>query len=362
MTEVLHVCKYYFDSDVHENLIKHLSNKHKHTTKVFVHSDLNSRSELIGNVYKFRYCSLMRFFLLFRTLLSFIYLYAKGLHLNNKIVICHTLVVDGLIGYFLLKIFNQPYVIIIRNTDINFYYKRFYFYRFLFKCVLNNASKVAFVSNANKEQFLSLNIKGLNCQSFSVWPNGIDDFWFDESFEPNRMDIKFANNFILFVGRFNDNKNLNNVVKAHSKLRSLGYNNDLVCVGGTAGEFNELIEGGVDDSIKIIPKLNKKELICYYDNASCLVVPSFNETFGLVYIEALSRQCPVICSIGQGIHSLFPECSSIQFVQPDSIISIEEAILSFVEKRLDYQDFPSVDHFSWDSSTQKIYNDLKALI
>ena len=47
---------------------------------------------------------------------------------------------------------------------------------------------------------------------------------------------------------------------------------------------------------------NKSELLGIYRSSSIFIMPSTGETFGLVYIEALSQSLPVIYTKGDGVY------------------------------------------------------------
>jgi glycosyltransferase involved in cell wall biosynthesis len=53
--------------------------------------------------------------------------------------------------------------------------------------------------------------------------------------------------------------------------------------------------------------MKKDELISIYRKCDIFVLPSFTETFGLVYPEAMSQGLPVIYSKDQGFDNWFPE-------------------------------------------------------
>ena len=48
-------------------------------------------------------------------------------------------------------------------------------------------------------------------------------------------------------------------------------------------------------------------MIPFYKSAHIFVMPSLTETFGIVFIEALSQGLPLIYTKGQGIDGYFPQ-------------------------------------------------------
>ena len=67
---------------------------------------------------------------------------------------------------------------------------------------------------------------------------------------------------------------------------------------------------GVSDRVFFHGWQNGKEKIrAFYDQADIFIMPSLRETFGTVYIEALSQGLPVLYTKGQGIDGYFEEGS-----------------------------------------------------
>ena len=60
-------------------------------------------------------------------------------------------------------------------------------------------------------------------------------------------------------------------------------------------------------------------------------MPSFTETFGLVYVEALSQGLPVIYTKGQGFDGQFPEGTVGYHVTPTESKDVAEKILKIAE-------------------------------
>lgn len=361
---VVHICKYYYDSSVHRNLINNFSHYHKHDVKVLVGSH-ESEEEINENIFYCKYSSILRFFLFFRTLRVFWFSLRNSIFSDAKMVFCHTLVVDGALGYLAKTFFNIPYVIQVRNTDINFYYKKFPFYRPWFNLILRNASSVGFVSKANMNSFYALKGIADNLGQTYLWPNGVHDFWLEKNNNlPSNEPLEKNHLSFLYVGRFNENKNLRNVASAHERLLSLGYDVSIKYVGGSVEDFERCTGRNASGLRKssIIEKLNMESLSEIYSYSTCLVVPSFFETFGLVYVESLSRNCPVICSIGQGIYGMFPESKSIKFVDPNSVDSIYKEMVFFINNELTISDFPSLTEFSWAHIGKNLYHDLERFL
>jgi glycosyltransferase involved in cell wall biosynthesis len=92
-----------------------------------------------------------------------------------------------------------------------------------------------------------------------------------------------------------------------------------------------------------------------YRDADIFIMPSQNETFGLVYIEAMSQGLPIIYTKNDGIDGYFDNGEIGFAVNPDD----SQMIANKVELILkDYQakskaTLTTVDQFSWQDITQK---------
>lgn len=143
---------------------------------------------------------------------------------------------------------------------------------------------------------------------------------------------------IIFVGEFNNNKNALRLAKTVINLSSEIPDICLHLVG----------QGGVqEDRLKQLSKeypniiifhgsvTDKSQLRELYCQCSVFAMPSYSETFGLVYLEALSQNLAVIYSKGQAIDGMFPPTVG-EAVIPNSTESIIDALRKILTHREDY--------------------------
>ena len=107
----------------------------------------------------------------------------------------------------------------------------------------------------------------------------------------------------LYVGQFTANKRVIDVAQAVSEVSTGDYRMTLVGGGGTEEpHLREFIsDNGLDEHFVFTGRIDRNEVIKYYDENQCFIMVSRSEAFGLVYLEAMSRGCICIGSIGQGI-------------------------------------------------------------
>jgi glycosyltransferase involved in cell wall biosynthesis len=92
-------------------------------------------------------------------------------------------------------------------------------------------------------------------------------------------------------------------------------------------------------------------------------MPSFNETFGIVYLEAMSQGLPILYSQNQGIDGYFNYRIPGYSVDPNNLNDIKNKILKAFKnhKKLRINALYHVDKFSWKKITlsyNKLYSDI----
>jgi Glycosyltransferase len=79
---------------------------------------------------------------------------------------------------------------------------------------------------------------------------------------------------------------------------------------------------------------SKEKLKGFYDQADVFVMPSFRESFGTVYVEALSQGLPIIYTRGQGIDGYFDQGTVGYSCDPQNVDEIVTAIITIKDNYL----------------------------
>ena len=188
--------------------------------------------------------------------------------------------------------------------------------------IAKNINYFIAVSNFEKQRICSLT--GSDDNIF-VLKNVIDNTLFDD----NRFSISqrenartrlniYKNDFVLiYCGRVVEQKGVLDIVKAVAKLPQ---NVKLIVVGSTW--FGENVETPfiaelkneslkIGDRIQFTGYVNQSDLPLYYSISDLAVFPSrYNETAGLVVLEALSCSVPVVVPNFAGMYEFAPQESS----------------------------------------------------
>ncbi len=77
-------------------------------------------------------------------------------------------------------------------------------------------------------------------------------------------------------------------------------------------------------------RLDKISLINFYKTCDIFIMPSLTETFGLVYVEALSQGLPIIYTKDQGIDGFYEEGYVGFHVDPHDIDDIGKKIIMII--------------------------------
>jgi len=224
------------------------------------------------------------------------------------VIHAHYLFTGGGVARLIKKKFGIPYVCTVRGTDINFYLKLPHL-RKLALNILMDADKITFLSPSQQASTLSRlgRFGGMESllEKCKIIPNGISRKWIEGMGAPREQasprPIK-----LLYVGELTRNKNWKSVVLANRYLNKAGIRSTLTIVGDGSDRSDVISESKLDNSINYMGYTsNNIELVEIYRECDIFVMPSFSESFGLSYLEAMSQGLPVIYSRNQGIDGFF---------------------------------------------------------
>lgn len=337
---ILHICNDFAGSKVHRNLTKALDDLNIDQTVYCPVREIRllGRNQFEGKHIKFVYSFCIR------SWYKFVYHYKayklyedmkKKVSLNEyNIIHAHTLFSDGVLAYKANKEFGLKYDVAIRNTDVNEFIRLMKHTYRTGRKILLNAERIYFISagiknNFEETKFVRPILEKIK-NKFELQPNGIDDYWHHHI---NHSEISGHN--IVYVGDFSANKNVVRLAEAVLQLRKEKGFEDvrLLIVGGEVhgggrrnnGKTQEIIDANPTAIMALGKIYDKDKLSEVMRSCSLFAMPSIFETFGLVYLEALSQNLPVIYTKGQGIDGMFDESIGIA-VNPMSVVEIKEAM------------------------------------
>lgn len=370
--KILHICSGYSKQSLYKNMILSLTS-YKINQIVFV--PVRSKMELNKNniqdnknikiIYKYILKKLHRLFF-FKKLKLVSKVINKEIDFNEiQLIHAHFLFSDGAVALKQKKIFNIPYIVAVRNTDVNFFFKYMFFLRNKGEEILLNAEKIIFVTPKYRDLVLKKYISQQNrfiiSEKIDIIPNGLDNFWLKNK---NMIDSNFSSSEIklLYVGDFTPNKNVKAIINSVLQLHNKGIAIHLTLVGGGGYNSEKTLKlvNECDTSLFTFHKrtTSKEQLLNHYRNNNIFIMPSFKETFGIVYLEAMSQGLPILYSENQGIDGYFKYRRPGYSVDPNSLNDICDKILLIFKnfESLSINASYHIDNFSWDKISLEYNN------
>ncbi len=237
----------------------------------------------------------------------------------SKVDVIHasTLCFDGAVAYELSRKFDVPYMVAVRNTDVHTYYNKLFWRKSYFTKILTNAQKVVFISPKYRENFLKLQVpsrkrKTVNNKTIVI-PNGVNEIFLSSQYNGERKlgdELK-----LIFVAAFNSRKGLTETLQAVERLRAEGLKVSLNAIGkglpnrpqdaDYIKEVEALAEG--KDWVKLQSFKAPQEIIEEMRHYDAFIMVSSPETFGLVYVEALTQKLPIIYTRNEGFDGFYKD-------------------------------------------------------
>lgn len=251
----------------------------------------------------------------------------------------YTLFTDGNCARRIGRKYHIPYVVAVRDTDVNVFLKKAFYLRGRAVKILQDASAVFFLSEGYRRQVLETYVpdryrEAIRAKS-RVVPNGIDDFWLQNRNIDKLRDVPKVlpdkKLRVICVGVINHRKNHLATQEALQLLRAQGWSVRYQIVGKVLDQklFEKIM---AYPDTEYIPQQPKEKLLEYYRQNDLFVMPSHTETFGLVYAEALSQGLPVLYTRGQGFDGQFEEGKVGYAVDADDPAEIAEKIVAAAQR------------------------------
>lgn len=285
----------------------------------------------------------------------------KKIYSNFRFDIIHSNVAlpDGYSAMIANRKFNVPHVVTIHGQDFqNTIARNDKCKRAVFE-VLNTADRIITVSSKLKnivkgEKFYN-KIKVIN--------NGVDlssDFCNSEKMyrKAHRNVIK-----ILSVSNLKKTKGIHINLKAIGKLKDK-YSNiqyDIIGNGDFEGPLRKLVRKlNLEDKVNFLGRMEHEKVIKCISDYDIFSLPSYNEGFGVAYIEAMSRGIPVIGVKGEGIEDAITNGYNGFLVDREDVDSLHSILEKLIKDedtrvRVGLNGKNTVEkYFTWDENAKKV--------
>lgn len=194
------------------------------------------------------------------------------------------------------------------------------------KLIIKNINAVGFRSRMIKKRFYQ-NVNPEIEHEFQVHSGVPDDVI-------NNIDYNLLDNFghntveILYVGKLNPQKNVDLIIRALKKLDSK-YNFKFTIIGNGQEKtrLNKLVERSkFKNKIEFKSAISREKVLEKMKQSDIFVMPSTNETLGLVYLEAMANGCITIGTIGEGIDGIIKNNYNGILVKPNDLDSLKKSL------------------------------------
>ncbi|SFM25858.1 Glycosyltransferase involved in cell wall bisynthesis [Gracilibacillus orientalis] len=274
------------------------------------------------------------------------------------LVHCHMTYPDGLVGKSIIEKYKVPFVLSARSSDLDISINKGIVKDKMLQ--IYNLSDAIITPSPQLRQKLKENF---NYDSTLIG-NGI----YPEKLKyVTNVDFNSENrNIILSVSNLMKTKGIQYNIKAMSKLVK-EFPDLLYIVIGDGDYKNELVdltsELNLMDHVVFLGNIDHYVAMQYMKKCDIFCLPSWRETFGLVYLEAMYFNKPVILCENQGIHGIVIDNDSCKVVKPHSEEEVYKSIKFLLldkEKRDEISKKGNSlvkNHYTW----EKIGDNLKDL-
>jgi len=257
---------------------------------------------------------------------------------------------DGILACILNKKFNIPYFITTHN-------ERFYFDHSMSRKValkiFKNAIEVLPINYSNFQYYKSAGITNIE-----FIPLGFDRSFLREQRISLQERIK-----ILTVAELIKLKNIDQVIRA-IKMLVPKYNILYTIIG--RGPEKESLQHLVDSleigsNVSFIDNIPHNRIADEMYTHDIFIMPSYFETFGRVYFEAMAMGIPIICAKNSGIHGFYKDMEEGISVNHKDLTEIKDSLeflISNPESRLKIgiNGKKLIENYTWENIAERLHD------
>jgi len=282
------------------------------------------------------------------------------------IIHAHTALPDGYAAMLLSKRYETPLVTTFQATDLDITIHRNH------KCF--NAIHKVFQSSA-KVIAPSPRLRETLHQKMGVHSEMISYGIYKEEIFTSKTTLSKqykGRSTLLSVSRLIPTKGIDLNIKAIAKLQEKYPNIYFLIIG--EGKERARLEKLVEDlnlqsKVQFLGQLSHQKVMEYMSVCDIFSLPSWQETLGIVYLEAMAHGKPIIGCQGQGVDGIVIDGETGFLAKPRDVNSLLNAIDFLLDNPQEAQEIGErakkfvLENYTWEKNTQgcmKIYEELLA--
>jgi teichuronic acid biosynthesis glycosyltransferase TuaC len=275
------------------------------------------------------------------------------------IIHAHAALPDGYGALLANRVYRKPLVVTIHGLDMATTIHRNDRCEQYILEVVGAVSKVICVSSRLRKQCLEVYDDETK---FEVVSNGIS---LDKILEaPGHLGEKYEGKKVLLtVGWLHKQKAHEYVIRALrdsiQRIPNLVYL--IVGDGPEEDRLKRLVDQlRLNDYVEFCGRKDHETAMQYMSICDLFVMPSWDEGFGVVYLEAMAHGKPVIACRGEGIEDVIVDGKTGLLVKPKDLESLKESMIRLLANRRLAEDMGQrgkrvvLSDFTWEKSVQKL--------
>ena len=275
------------------------------------------------------------------------------------IIHSHVALPDGYCGMLVAKKYKKPLIVTIHGNDFQHTIFKNRKCKMSIEKTVNLSENVIVVSDKLKK--IGENLLKVNEEKITVISNGINPE--DKITEKSTLLKKYEKKkIILSVSHLKKSKgiklNLHAIKKNINKCKNLFY-----IIVGSGREKSELERISkqlyIQNNVEFVGEIPHKKVMEYMSICDIFSLPSYNEGFGVVYLEAMAHGKPVIGVKGQGIDGLVKHKRNGMLVEPkdvDSLVEGMEYLLNHPQEARNMGERAKklvLENYTWEKNAEK---------
>lgn len=229
---------------------------------------------------------------------------------------------DGYAGMLISKDYNKPLVVTFQATDLDITAKKHNCAPSLDKVFKYANSIISPSPRLNKQLLKEFNVKS-NTIVYGIDPDSIFRNY-------SKIKIQYNKKYlILSVSRLVKSKGIEFNIYAIKELIKI-YKQIIYLIIGDGPQRQYLnkivVDLGLTKNVIFIGQLSREKVMEYMSICNLFSLPSYQETLGLVYLEAMAHGKPVIGVKGQGIDGIVKHKVNGMLIEPKNLSDLVKSI------------------------------------